>query len=286
MEPLETLLKGLARNAVRLSIGDGDGTEVGRFGGSPDVPPGFEWPCFETDTIFDDTVKPRPLSFLAQFDCAALAPLDGEGLLPHEGVRSFFYELGSQRWGFDPKDAGCARVYWFPDKAALTPRELPEDMEEDWRLPSLAIHGRQSVEYPSSEEFPLSFLKSILGTANGGWTALNRVRNGLRGYAEEPSPYHRLLGWPDIIQNGIAQQCELVRRGYYLGGSGDIPQEVLDETDRTALEDWRLLFQLDSFRAGGFELMFGDCGSVYFYIRKEDLASRRFDQVWLVLQCC
>ena len=35
----------------------------------------------------------------------------------------------------------------------------------------------------------------------------------------------------------------------------------------------------------GFELMFGDCGRVYFCIRKEDLAARRFDRVWLILQC-
>lgn len=285
MAELKEILEGMKRNAVRLVIGEGDGAEVGRFGGLPDVPEDFAWPSFETDTIFDDTVKLRPLSFLAQFDCAALAALDGDGLLPHEGMLSFFYELGSQRWGYDPKDAGCARVYWFPDKAALSPRELPEDMEEDWRLPSLAIYGRQSVEYPSSEEFPLSFLKSLPETANG-WTALNRTRNALRGYAEEPTPYHRLLGWPDIIQNGMAQQCELVSRGYYLGGSGDIPQEVLDETDLSAPEDWQLLFQLDSFHAGGFDLMFGDCGSVYFYIRKEDLAVRRFDRVWLILQCC
>ncbi len=31
--------------------------------------------------------------------------------------------------------------------------------------------------------------------------------------------------------------------------------------------------------------MFGDCGCIYFYIRKEDLAARRFDRVHLCLQC-
>lgn len=29
--------------------------------------------------------------------------------------------------------------------------------------------------------------------------------------------------------------------------------------------------------------MFGDCGHIYFYITKEDLAARRFDRVWLIL---
>ena len=46
-----------------------------------------------------------------------------------------------------------------------------------------------------------------------------------------------------------------------------------------------LLFQLDTVELGDFELMFGDCGHIYFYITKEDLAARRFDRIWLVLQC-
>ena len=31
--------------------------------------------------------------------------------------------------------------------------------------------------------------------------------------------------------------------------------------------------------------MLGDVGNLYFYIRKQDLAERNFDKVWLVLQC-
>ena len=98
-----------------------------KFGGRPDVPAGFVWPVFETKTFDDDTVKPRPLAFLAQFDCARLAGLDPEGLLPRTGLLSFFYELGSQRWGYDPKDAGCARVFWFEEEP-LAPAEFPQDL--------------------------------------------------------------------------------------------------------------------------------------------------------------
>lgn len=50
----------------------------------------------------------RPLAFLAQFNCAEIALLDRESLLPGTGLLSFFYELDSQCWGFDPKDKGCA----------------------------------------------------------------------------------------------------------------------------------------------------------------------------------
>ena len=59
------------------------------------------------------------------------------------------------------------------------------------------------------------------------------------------------------------------------------------EAEETAWKDWLLLFQLDSgVTAENFDLMFGDSGSIYFYIRKEDLAARRFDRVWLIQQCC
>ena len=33
------------------------------------------------------------------------------------------------------------------------------------------------------------------------------------------------------------------------------------------------------------EFMFGDCGHLYFWIRKQDLQNRDFDHVWMILQC-
>ena len=121
MADLTAAIRAMARNGIRLRFGGQPDTGVGasRFGGVPDVPAEFVWPVFETAAYDDDDVRPRPLTFLAQFNCARLAPLDTDGLLPKEGVLSFFYELGSQRWGFDPADRGCARVFWFPDSGAL-----------------------------------------------------------------------------------------------------------------------------------------------------------------------
>lgn len=290
MEDLNAALASLARNAVRLSIGTGEGAAVGRFGGAPDVPEGFDWPRFVTDTYTDSEVKPRSLTFLAQFDCAALAPLDRDGLLPREGVLSFFYETVSQRWGYGPEDAGCARVYWFPDQTALRPAEFPADLEEYCRFPALPIRGQAVTEYPGYEEFPLSFLKDALQAAPGRniWNLFDEVRDALPGYTEQPQPCHRLLGWPVIIQNAMPLECELVSRGYYLGsGWKSIPEAEQKESEETAWKDWLLLFQLDSgVTAENFDLMFGDSGSIYFYIRKEDLAVRRFDRVWLIQQCC
>lgn len=250
-----------------------------KFGGRPDVPADFIWPVFETDTREDDQVKERPLAFLAQFDCAQLAPLDPEGLLPKEGVLSFFYELESQRWGYDPKDAGCARVFWF--EGPLAPAEFLAELEEDFRLPEMAAQLSGATDAPDFQdacpalEYPW--------TAND-YRIFDQARRELG--MDYPANRSQLLGWPDIIQNNMTLQCELISRGYYLGGSWEkIPLEERSALRTPSVRDWQLLFQLDTVENGDFELMFGDCGRIYFYIRREDLAQRRFDRVWLIQQC-
>lgn len=35
-----------------------------------------------------------------------------------------------------------------------------------------------------------------------------------------PANLSKLLGWPDIIQNNMTLECELVSQGHYLGASG------------------------------------------------------------------
>lgn len=285
MQDLKQFLCSMARNAVWLSIAGGDGPEVGHFGGLPDVPSDFVWPYFETDTFDDDTVKPRPLSFLAQFDCTALAELDRDGLLPREGVLSLFYEMGSQRGGFDPQDAGCARVYWFPEGAALHPAPFPEDLPDFGRLSRFPIRGASEADYPAYQDAESAMPDKDFPEKASMFDQYDEVVAALRK-EERNGALHKLLGWPNIIQNNMTQECELVSRGHYCGSTWNrIPAEGRREAEQTSLEKWLLLFQLDSFTQGEFSLDFGDCGSIYFYIRTEDLAARRFDRVWLIMQC-
>ena len=82
------------------------------------------------------------------------------------------------------------------------------------------------------------------------------------------------------------EDCELISQGYFLGqGTGEIPKKILQSSHSSAYKRWMLLFQLDTVENGDFELMFGDCGHIYFYITKEDLAARHFERIWLMLQC-
>lgn len=269
-----------ACNSIRLHIGEKTEYKRGgtRFGGVPDVPNSFKWDYFESEGCIDNTVKSRPLAFLAQFDLEEMAQYDTENLLPHTGVLSFFYEMESMKWGFDPKDKGCAKVYWFPDKNALHAAEFPSDLSEDWHLPIMKISARSEKSYKSFGDFLLQRDKMV-----ECWEEFESAQKSIG--IEEPQECSKLLGWSNPFQNNIARECEWISRGYYLGsGYDEITPRDHQEAEQWANRDWMLLFQLDSILDCDFELPFGEGGRIYYYIRREDLAARRFDRVWLIMQ--
>ncbi len=277
LKSLEEKYIELLRNCIGVEIGGcADEYDLMHFGGMPHAPKDFEWPYFETNSIDDPTnkIKLRPLAFLAQFDCSKFAPYDKDNLLPHTGILSFFYSVESDRWGFDPKDAGCARVYWFDNVNELVPTPFPVDLAENYRFPTLAITLTFSKSYPNYENLPEKYDSDEYEEF---FEAL---------HPEDDENITKLLGWADAIQSRMEPECELIGKGYYLGNEWNkIPQEVRDEAEQTSQEKWQLLFQLDTVESDDFQLMFDDCGRLYFWIRKEDLANRRFDRVWLILQC-
>jgi uncharacterized protein YwqG len=78
-------------------------------------------------------------------------------------------------------------------------------------------------------------------------------------------------------------EAQLVTNGLYCGnetGYKDPRRKGLE----SGADDWMLLLQLDSDDAA--EFMWGDSGMLYYWIRKQDLASSRFDRVWMTMQCC
>ena len=57
------------------------------------------------------------------------------------------------------------------------------------------------------------------------------------------------------------------------------------ELRRPGAVDWELLLQIDTDEEGP-GWMWGDVGRLYFWLRSEDLVAQRFENAWLVLQCC
>ena len=48
--------------------------------------------------------------------------------------------------------------------------------------------------------------------------------------------------------------------------------------------EWQLLLQLDT--DDNAEMMWGDAGTLYFWIKRADLANRNFADCWMIFQCC
>ena len=265
------LLKKFSRDSIRLKI---EGAPTGRshFGGISELPEGVDYPVFKCSTCEDDEKKVRPLHFLAQIDCAEIAAIDRSGLLPTTGTLLFFYQCESNCWGFDPEDAGCSRVIYYEGKGEKV--ASPENITV---YPEIGIKFAAEKSYPSYENFDTL----APGEVDCGAYEAARIALG----SEEGENTHKLLGWSDPIQGMMEPECELISRGYYLGNG--YPNDVdIPAIRKGSLDEWLLLFQLDTVTEGDFELMFGDCGRIYFFIRREDLVEKRFDRVWMIFQCC
>jgi len=284
----------LKRNALHLSYQPAAEVGVGqsKIGGRPDLPADFVWPYYAGRDYLDKVLANRPLAFMAQINLAEAAALDKDGLLPKRGLLSFFYEMETEKWGFDPEDKGCAKVCYFADTANLSRRDFPEDLDADFRWPEFAVSMRALTDLPDYDDFvcapaaqdiPAKFPEDA---GKYDWDIYEELR---AAYGCQPpedgwSETTKLLGYPNIIQNSMPYQCEKVSRGIYDGEPQEL-DEALKADIMAASGDWLLLFQMGTVQDGDFELMFGDVGHIYYWIRKQDLAAGNFDNVWLILQC-
>ena len=270
-------MKKYYRNSVRLTIAGRDvAAGASKFGGCPDVPADFVWPYYEGET-FDGIKKNRPLSFLAQINCAQAAAYDTEKKLPETGMLYFFYDLETQCWGYDPDHKGCAKVIWS-ESGELAPAVFPEDLADTYRLPQLGIGFASVTEVPEAEEFEMRFGEDIADHPE------DYAEYMMLGLEDEDDICHKLLGFANSLQGMMIEECEMVAQGHYCGGPVKITTSERLVMQRECRE-WNLLLQLDTVEDGDYALEFGDCGRIYFYIKDEDLKARRFDKCWLVLQC-
>ena len=109
-------------------------------------------------------------------------------------------------------------------------------------------------------------------TAYTDWDIIER-KLGKWGYPHMESA-GRILGYASLIQNGIAEACE------------SRAQEEKQQTySKKSAREWILLLQLNCIEEEEVDIPFGDCGSLYFYIRQRDLERRDFSQIQFELQC-
>lgn len=283
-DTLKELLMGLAKDEIRVSYHTAEESVPAcgsKIGGKPAVPEGFVWPRY-LGTTYDDITKERPLSFMAQINLEEAAGCDTKGLLPKTGILSFFYEQMSMPWGFSTKDKGAARVYYFPETEQLMPVDIPEDMDDEAIMPELALAFGRHISLPEITDFPEDITEMDFE-----YDDYEECRRECGYTCDEWGDVTKLLGYPDTIQNSMEDECESLLRGYSRGCPEDfakIPKDVLEDIYEKS-RDWMLLFQMGTVEGEDFEYMFGDCGHIYFWIRRQDLENLDFDKVWLILQC-
>ncbi|MBO7254684.1 MAG: DUF1963 domain-containing protein [Clostridia bacterium] len=278
---LNDVLNILKRDEISITINkakkNGD-YKRSKFGGKPAVSKDFIWPRYEGENYYGETDN-RPLSFLCQINLEDIEKYDKENLLPHNGLLLFFYEQETMRWGFDPKDEGCSRVFYFDNTNYLEEKDFPSDLKEEYIVNEYDLSFSSGISYPSYEEVGC-YMK-----VDCDWDSYDEAveKAGFEGICER----HKLLGYADLIQGEMLSECERVSRNLYCGNAKsyqNLSKEEKADIDK-ASKEWILLFQMASIQDEEYELMFGDLGNLYFYIRKSDLKDKKFEKVWLVLQC-
>jgi len=258
-------LVSAARPGIRLDVDprlDHDRVGGSRLGGEPDLPAGAEWP----------RKGGAPLSFVAQLQLTELAAYDVDGVLPADGLFSFFYDATTQTaWGFDPADRGSWEVRHLPAGRELRRTRAPDDLEARGRLRPVGLA-------PRAELCPVPYESRVVERLAMSVEELDTYGELL----DTDERIHRALGHPDPVQGEMQLECQLASNGVFVGGPGGCRDpRVLDLGP--GADDWRLLLQVDSDDAA--DVMWGDLGRIYFWIRDEDLGARRFDRTWVILQC-
>jgi uncharacterized protein YwqG len=265
-------------------------TGQSRIGGIPDLPEGFLWPSYDG----------RPLSFIAQLNLAEIAtyprvfpavqpPDVSQGVLPipdlperkplllATGSLLFFYDSEQKTWGFDPNDEGSARVIHISDSnSELRRTPPPKNMVEWGQFPSCAVEFLPQASLPVPRTY--DFVPALSKEEQRRVQEFHKVQKIVLGSAE-----HRLGGYATCIQNAMELECQLVTNGLYCGNSSGYTDPRVGEI-RAGAKDWILLLQIDT--DANTDMMWGDCGMIYYWMRRQDLLAGDFEGIWLVLQCC
>ena len=253
----------LLKPEIRIKLNQVNESEIkigqSKIGGRPDVPENFEWP---TDS------KGKHLVFLAQFNFEEIS--NEEIDLPQQGMLYFFYSEDQEFWGYSKEGSDAYRTIFVSTALNLKRAETPKTIKRitDGCFKSCKISFLNAYGLPNWEH---DFVRS-------------HIENGRESdsyfYITVGEEYQtKLFGHSNNIQGVMEFECEMIDQGY----TWDNLNEATTKSIKAKQYNWNLLFQLDSEEAA--EMMWGDVGRLYFWIKKEDLESRRFDKTWMILQC-
>lgn len=248
----QELLKKMVRNAVLCRLDRTGKHTMGKskIGGCPDIPADFEW------------MYPRkPLSFLAQINLGEIKELDDDGLLPESGMLYFFYDIDEMP-DFQYGEQAAYVYYYNGDMAELKPAEFPAGLGMEQRIPEFPLFFEKRKELPMYEEFCELTSTELL------WDDYLQLVQDMSLQHNDNEETIKLLGYADLVQGSMLSECDAGDSFY------DISQN----------RKWILLLQVDTISNETYELMFYDCGRLYFYIDEKDLEQKNFSRVRYFIQ--
>ncbi|VAW44929.1 hypothetical protein MNBD_GAMMA03-164 [hydrothermal vent metagenome] len=255
-------IKPLIRPKIDLTLIPDSNIKIGqsKVGGNPDLTNENKWP---------KTENKKSMSFIAQINCEELTKYDTQQLLPKKGLISFFYCADQEAWGFDPKDKSRFKVLYTENIENLKSTKFPNDLEQHSIFKSNQIKFESCLSIPAWEE---DSIEGVIQDEDDD------------NYSEVSSgSENQIFGYANLIQGSMELECQLVTNGLYCGdptGYEDPKEKELEKGKK----DWILLLQIGS-EDDKTGMMWGDSGKIYFWIKKQDLISKNFDNVWCILQC-
>jgi uncharacterized protein YwqG len=256
----------LAKPCARMVSARAEGAGISKIGGAPLLPVDFIWP----------TWNGKSQAFIVQIDCAVLHTIVQIPDMPETGVLSFFYDVEAMTWGFDPKDKGSFSVSYFPDTAQLQTLAYPDDIPEHARFTEQHIAFESSLSIPG---MLMHYMHTEVGLSESQLQEYISARQEI-----VPSPRHQVGGYATEIQDVMELSCELVTHGLYTGNPDFLQDPRYDSIKASNWKkEWQLLLQIDSDEKSN--MMWGDAGALYFWIKESDLRARQFENMWIQSQC-
>lgn len=257
------LLAPLAVPAVHID--KTDLPSLSYFGGEPNLPTDVSWP----------ELRGVRLGFLARLSLSEIHQVCPLPWLPSSGALVVFYDMVNQPWGFDPKDRGSSTVLLVPDLQQSV--ELIDSGPDGTNSP----FPRRNIAFRKIQVFPGSERPEVreLELSDAEFDAMTE----LEVVVFHSKPKHQISGFPSPVQGDEMElECQLVTNGLYCGDSSGY-KNPRAETLKHGATQWKLLLQLDSDDDLG--VMWGDAGTVYFWVEEQAARNGDFSNVWQILQC-
>ena len=185
----------------------------------------------------------------------------------------FLYDCEQSAWGFDPNDKGSWRVYFSPhEPLCRTSPSIP--IPEHAAYASCGLTFADGLTFPGGESL---YIQALNLTDGERYKYLE-----FHADQETGSDAHQLLGHPSELQGEISSNANWHPMESIVA-MRKVTNILLFVLLNPAHPNGRFYSKCDSDDNVGW--MWCHVGRLYFWITESDLMSRRFENVWMILQC-